>query len=792
MSINRAFLADAAQPVEDRVSHLLEHMTLDEKIAQLGSCWVYQVLDDLTFSSQKADAILAGGIGHITRLGGASNLRPSQLGVLANAIQKYLVENTRLGIPAIIHEECCSGYMAHGATVFPQAIGVASTWEPELVVAMADVIRHQMRSVGAHHALAPVLDVARDARWGRVEETFGEDPYLTASLGVAYIKGIQGDSLEQGVIATGKHFIGYSASEGGMNWAPPHLNWREVREVYMFPFEAAVRDAKLASMMNAYNEIDGIPCGSSKELLTDILRDEWGFDGTVVSDYFAINMLKEYHHAAPTKADAALAALEAGIDVDLPFTDCYGDPLREAVASGKVSEALIDVSVRRVLEQKIVLGLFENPYIDTGKIAFDTDDQRQLAHEIAQKSIVLLKNDAAILPLHKQLNSIAVIGPNADSVRNLFGDYAYPAHIETLLETKKKHNPFNQPLPDSVHATEDFITAISILDGIRAKVSPETQIHYAKGCDVLDTSTHGFAEAVEAARKAQVAVVVVGDKAGLTDDCTSGEARDRATLDLPGVQNQLVKAIYDTGTPIVLVLINGRPVSLDWIADSVPAIVEAWFPSEEGGNAVADVLFGDVNPGGKLPITFPRTVGQIPIFYGHRPSGGRSHWKENYVETSVKPLYPFGHGLSYTRFEYNNLHISPGSVQAGDEVVVQVDVTNVGERAGDEVVQLYIHQEASGITRPVKELKAFRRVTINPGQTTTVTFSLPVNLLGFYDRDKSFVVEPGSVEIMIGSSSADIHCVGSVEIAGDKTDISDSKAFFSHSDISANSRVSIA
>ncbi len=767
---------DVARSTAERVDDLLSQMTLDEKIAQLGSYWVYEILDGLEFSPEKAGKLLARGVGQITRKGGASNVRPSESARLANSIQRYLIENTRLGIPAVVHEECCSGYMARGATVFPQAIGVASTWEPELVEAMADVIRLQMRSVGAHQALAPVLDVARDARWGRVEETLGEDPYLTARLGVAYVKGIQGGDLADGVVATGKHFVGYGMSEGGLNWAPPHLAPRELREVYLFPFEAAIREAGLGSIMNAYHELDGQPCGSSRKLLTEILRGEWGFDGTVVSDYFAINMLFDYHHVTPDKASAARLALEAGLDVELPFTDCYGDPLRQAVITGDIPEALIDRSVRRVLLQKFALGLFENPYVDEAAVAFDTPRQRALARQIAEKSIVLLKNDG-LLPLSKSTASIAVIGPNADSVRNLFGDYAYPAHVETILESQM-NNVFNNPVATGIEQVEDFIPAMSVLAALHEKVGANTQIHYAKGCDVLSASTDGFAEAVEAAKQAQVAVVVVGDKGGLTDDCTSGEARDRASLDLPGVQAQLVKAIYDTGTPVVLVLVNGRPVSLGWIADSVSAIVEAWFPSEEGANAVANVLFGDANPGGKLPITFPRSVGQVPTYYGHRPSGGRSHWKVDYVETPVSPLYPFGYGLSYTRFAFANLRVAPAAVRAGDDVTVQIDVTNVGERAGDEVVQVYVHQTLSGVTRPVKELKAFRRVTLEAGQTQTVAFRIAVNQLAFYDADERCVVAPGTVDVMVGSSSQDIHATGTFTISGPATEIT-SKVFFS-------------
>lgn len=770
---------DSTRSITERVDDLLSQLTLEEKIAQLGSYWSFQFLDERNFSPEKAAPLLQHGIGHITRLGGASSLQPSELGVLANNIQKFLIENTRLGIPAVIHEECCSGYMTRGATVFPQAIGVASTWDEELVEAMADVIRVQMRSVGAHHALAPVLDVARDARWGRVEETFGEDPYLIARLGAAYVKGIQSDNLENGVAATGKHFVGYGMSEGGMNWAPPHITWREMREVYLFPFEAAIREANMASIMNGYHELDGVPCGGSRELLTQILREEWGFDGTVVSDYFAINMLQEYHHVARSKAEAAGIALEAGIDIELPFTNCYGDLLHDAVLQGQVAEELIDVAVRRALAQKFVLGLFDHPYVETGTVVFDTPEQRQLARQIAHKSIVLLKNEGDLLPLDKEIGSIAVIGPNADNIRNLFGDYAFPAHIETMFESKSRENIFNQPLPDDIQSPDDFIPAISVLAALKEKVSPNTQIFYAKGCEILGDSTDGFAEAVEAARKAEVAILLVGDKAGLTRTCTSGEARDRADLSLPGVQGELVRAVYETGTPVVLVLINGRPVSLEWIAEDVPAILETWFPSEEGANAISDVLFGHVNPGGKLPITFPASVGQIPIFYSHRPSGGRSHWNVDYVETSSKPLYPFGYGLSYTTFKFESMRIEPATAQPGEEVTVRVDVTNTGERSGDEVLQLYTHQEVSRITRPVKELKAFKRVTLEPQQTKTVVFQIPVNQLAFYDLDQRWVVEPGMVEIMVGSSSQDIHCVGTFDITGEKTDLLGEKVFFS-------------
>ncbi|WP_198543882.1 glycoside hydrolase family 3 N-terminal domain-containing protein [Petroclostridium xylanilyticum] len=770
---------DATQPVDKRVEDLLSRMNLDEKIAQLSGIWVYEVLQDMKFCDEKAKERMESGIGQITRIGGASNLEPQDSARLANEIQKYLVENTRLGIPAIVHEESCSGYMAKGATCFPQTIGVASTWEPELVKEMGSVIKTQMKAAGAHQALAPLMDVTRDARWGRVEETFGEDPYLVSQMGVSYIKGIQGESLKEGIMATGKHFVGYGNSEGGMNWAPAHIPKRELHEVFLLPFEAAVKEAKLASIMPAYHEMDGVPCHSSKELLTEILKNHWGFDGLVVSDYFAINMLYDYHRLKKDKALAAKTALEAGVDIELPSTDCYGQPLKEAVQSGLVEESLIDAVVRRILKKKFLLGLFENPYVDVQKVSgvFDTPAQRELAHKIAQQSMVLLKNENNLLPLKKDIKSIAVIGPNADSVRNIIGDYAYPCHIEALEEMRANSSIFNTPVPDKVELTDNFVPIISILQGIKDKVSPETQVRYAKGCDITGDNKDGFGEAVKAAKDSEIAIVVVGDKAGLTDGCTTGESRDRADLNLPGVQEELVKAIYETGTPVVVVLVNGRPLSINWIDQHVPAVLEAWLPGEEGARAVADVLFGDYNPGGKLPISFPRSVGQIPVYYYHKPSGGRSHWKGDYVEVSTKPLYPFGYGLSYTTFEYGNLEIAPRQVNIDGKVEISVDIRNAGQYKGDEVVQLYVHDVLANVTRPVKELKGFKRITLEPGESKRVSFNLSITQLGFYNEDMKFVVEPGIIEVMVGSSSEDIKLTGDFEIIGEVTDISKCKTF---------------
>ncbi len=781
---SKVIYLDSTRPIERRVSDLLSRMTLDERLAQLSGVWVYELLEDMTFSDPKAKGLIGNGIGQITRVAGASTLGPVASAELANRIQTFLVENTRLGIPAIVHEECCSGYMAQGATCFPQIIGIASTWEPELVEEMTSVIRTQMKSVGAHQGLAPVLDVTRDARWGRVEETFGEDPYLVSRMGVSYVKGLQGPDLKQGIVATGKHLVGYGISEGGLNWAPVHLAPRELHEVYLAPFEAAIKKAKLASIMNAYHELDGIPCGSSGELLTEILRNQLGFDGIVVSDYMAINMLADYHHVAKDKGESARLALEAGIDIELPSTDCYGQPLCQAIQGGTISESLIDEVVSRVLRMKFLLGLFENPYVDVEGISevFDTPEQRSLARQMAQKSIVLLKNEGDLLPLKKDLSSIAVIGPNADSIRNMLGDYAYPSHIE-ITAFLASSDMIDTPRPEEMDLSDTYVPMRSVLEGIKDRVSPQTRLYYARGCDVTDESKEGFAEAIEIARKSEVAVLVVGGKSGLTPDCTCGEFRDRAEIGLPGVQQELVRAIYETGTPLVVVLVNGRPFAIPWIAEHIPAIVEAWLPGEEGGEAVADVLFGDYNPGGKLPITFPRAVGQTPIFYGHKPSGGRSFLFGDYVSLSAKPLFPFGHGLSYTRFEFDNLQIAPSQVGAEGQAQISADVENVGEWKGDEVVQLYVHDVLSSVTRPVKELKGFKRITLEPGEKRTVTFTLAVSQLGFYNRNMEFVVEPGTIEVMIGSSSEDIQLTGEFDIVGETTEVAATKTFFSTADV---------
>ncbi len=767
--------------VGKRVAALLSEMTLDEKLAQLGSRWVYEVLTDLRYDPLKAYKVLGSGIGHITRLAGASSLAPEAAAETANAIQRYLVEETRLGIPALMHEESCAGYMARNATCFPQTIGTAATWEPDLIRQLAEVARVQMRAAGAHQALAPLLDITRDPRWGRVEETYGEDPYLVSAMGVAFIRGMQGDDMKNGIISTGKHFVGYGAPEGGMNWAPCHIPPRELREVYMVPFEAGVKEASLRAVMNGYHELDGVPCVINKSLLQDTLREAWGFDGVVVSDYFAINEIRRTHKLTSDPSRAASLALHAGIDIELPSTDFYGGPLREAVTSGRIEEALIDQSVARLLTQKLELGLFDNPYVDpagTAKV-FDIPEQRALAREIARKSMVLLKNEGDLLPLSAETGSIAVIGPHVKSTRHLIGDYAYLCHVETLIAQSRQGGTFDTPIPDRIDVVEQFVPMRTIWEGLEARLGEGPTLLYAKGCEVTGDDESGIPEAVAVARNAEVALVFVGGKSGLADDCTCGESRDRADLSLSGAQEELVREVSATGTPTVVVLVNGRPLTIEWITENIPTVLEAWLPGEEGAEAIAEVLFGDVSPGGKLPITFPRSVGQVPIFHGHKPSGGHSTWKNAYVETSNLPRYPFGFGLSYTTFELSELTLDRDTMKVGESVTVAVIVKNTGKRTGDEVVQLYTRDPEASVTRPLRELKGFKRVTLEAGASSTVRFTLHANQLGFYDQDMRYVLEPGEIRIMVGTSSDDLPLHTAIEIVGDTEDIGDRKVFFS-------------
>lgn len=750
---------------QKRTESLLAQMTLDEKLAQLRSHWMYELQTRGELDFHQVESKFVHGIGQITRLAGSSTLDPLAAAKAANQLQRFLVEKTRLGIPAIIHEECCSGAMILGGTTYPQMLGLASSFQPELAEQMTDVIRKQLRAIGAQQGLAPVLDVSRDPRWGRVEETFGEDPTLVSHFGMAYIRGLQGENLAEGVIATGKHFVGHSLSHGGLNCGPVSIGQHELWDIFLAPFQAAIRDAGLASIMNSYPELDGEVVAASRRILTDLLRGALGFDGLVVSDYEAIIMLHNYHNIAIDKSSAAVMALNAGIDVELPTINCYGDPLEEALKAGEISLEVIDTSVSRHLQKKFETGLFDNPYVDEGHVleVFETPEQRGMARELARKSMVLLKNDG-LLPLKKTIGTLAVIGPNADSARNLLSDYSHVAHLESMEFAMAVTPSYSRA--DFVELAKRSVKVVTVLDGIRAAVPATTKTLYAKGCDNLDGDVSGFAEAIRVAEQADAVVLVLGDHAGLTLSCTTGETRDSVDLRLPGVQEDLARAILATGKPVVAVLVNGRPFAIPWLDEQANAILEAWLPGEEGGTAIADMLFGTANPGGKLPLTFPRHVGQLPIFYNYKPSGRRSNWYIDYVSEKVTPLYPFGHGLSYTSFDYSNLIIQRETVAPGETLDISLDITNTGPVAGDEVVQLYIRDVVSSSPRPMKELKGYQRLTLQPGETCKIVFHLPVDQLAFYDTDLNLVLEPGEIHVMLGSSSEDIRLNGAFKIAG--------------------------
>ncbi|MEM7140248.1 MAG: glycoside hydrolase family 3 N-terminal domain-containing protein [Actinomycetota bacterium] len=774
---------DASATIDERIADLLNRMTIDEKVAQLGSIWLTSLVRDETFDIEHVSNRLAHGIGQVTRIGASTGLLANESAALGNAIQRVCVERTRLGIPMVIHEEGVAGFLSRGATVFPQGLGLAATWDPDLVRDIADVIRVQMRAVGARHNLAPVLDIARDPRWGRVEETYGESPELAGRMGVAYVRGLQTDDLRDGVVCTGKHFLGYALSLGGRNQAPVHLGPRELREIYAEPFAAAIRDAGLASIMNSYSSIDGEPVAASRAMLTDMLRGELGFAGTVVADYFAVSQLHLNHKTAADPTEAGIQALAAGLDIELPSLDCYRG-LPDAVARGEFDEAIVDESCERVLAQKMQLGLFEEPYVDEGAAiaVFDTDDQRALARRAATESAVLLHNDG-VLPLDatgSTISSVAVIGPHADDPRLLQGDYHYPAHLEIIYlrlgtdpgsDNGDTAGTGTDQLPESggaFAAGPYFTPHVTPLAGLRAAM-PDTTITHAHGCDDTGSDRSGFADAVAAATAADVAVVCVGARSGLVPGSTVGEARDATDLDLPGVQRELVEAVSATGTPTIAVVISGRAHTLGTEAASSNALLWWVPPGEEGGTAIADVLTGAANPAGRLPVTLPKHVGQLPLHHDMRQRGGKAEFYGEYVDRDVEALYWFGHGLSYTTFAYGDLEVSPGSTT--EPTTVRVDVTNTGDRDGDEVVQLYATDDVASVARPVRELVGFRRVPIAAGDTVTVTFTVDPSRLAFHALDHRLVVEPGTFTLRVGRSSYDPEAsVASLDLSGAVTE----------------------
>ncbi len=756
--------------IKQRVSELLAQMTLQEKIRQLGGYWFYELQTKGQLDLEKVRVKLKDGVGQITRIAGAGNLTPLEAAKAYNQIQKFLLEETRLGIPTINHEECCSGLMALESTVYPQMIGLASTFQPELARKMTQQIRKQMLTIGARQGLAPVLDVGRDPRWGRIEETFGEDPLLVSQFGKAYIQGLQGEDPAQAVMATGKHFIGHAFSQGGLNCGPVHLGERDLWDIYMAPFQAAIRDAGLMSMMNAYPELDGELVAASKRILTELLRDTLGFDGVVVSDYEAVVMIHNYHKSSPTRKDAAVRALAAGIDVELPTFDCYMPGLQEALEAGELSLETIDLSVTRHLTKKFELGLFENPYVDENAVLaeFETPANRELAKEIAGQSLVLLKNDGT-LPLKETVRKIALIGPNADNRRCMLGDYSYSAVLELMHQDPPSGSGYEGLTQADIEKMPVEIP--TVFETLKRALPAGMEVAYAKGCDISGMDKSGFAEAVELAQDADLAVLVLGHKSGLAYDCTTGEFRDSTDLGLPGVQAELLQAILEIGKPVVLVLINGRPLSIPGLIEASNAVLEAWVPGEEGAGAIVSALLGELNPGGKLPVSIARSVGQVPVFYNYKPSGMRSNIYGDYVNESIKPLFAFGHGLSYTQFEYSNLSLDKQNASLNDTLRVSLDVSNIGKVAGDEVVQLYTSDEYAEFPRPVKELRGFVRLHLLPGQSKSICFDLPVNMLAYYGEGLKLVLEPGTVKILVGSSSEDIRLQAAFEVRGETKQI---------------------
>ncbi|MDZ7723823.1 MAG: glycoside hydrolase family 3 N-terminal domain-containing protein [candidate division KSB1 bacterium] len=705
------------------------------------------------FNHKYASDHLSNGLGQMARpsdihasdIAVPDGLLPKQMAEYTNRIQKFFIENTRLGIPVVFHEECLHGHAANRATSFPQPIGLAATFNPDLIHHIFEVIAKEVRYRGAHQVLAPVADIARDPRWGRVEETFGEDPFLATQMTVAAIRGIQGDqdfSNKEKLIATLKHFVGHGQPESGTNCAPANVSERVLRQVFFPPFKAAIQQAGAVSVMASYNEVDAVPSHINCKLLRSVLRDEWGFDGYIVSDYFAVKELHKRedtfdHGIATTKQDAAVLAAQAGVNIELPDGEYYPE-LVDAVKEGRIDERLIDELIEKPLEFKFRLGLFDDPYVDPERAEqfVANKDNGALALESARQTITLLKNDDHVLPIDRQnVKTLAVIGPNAD--REMLGGYSgAPVHYSTVYQ------------------------------GIRDKAG-DVEVLYSEGCKItIDGAWHQdnvilpeenkdralIREAVETAKKADVIILAVGG-----NEQTSREAwalnhmGDRTDLELFGRQNELVKALADLGKPIAAVLFNGRPLSFNILNQNVSAILECWYLGQASGEAVAEAVFGDLNPGGKLPMSIPRSVGHIPVFYNHKPSARRG-----YLDADKSPLFPFGFGKSYTTFEFSVPSLDKPKIKRDEETRISVDVTNTGTCKGDEVVQLYIRDVRSSVTRPVKELKAFERITLEPDEKRTLTFTITPDMLAFYDISMEYSVEPGEFWLMVGDSSQDV------------------------------------
>lgn len=753
---------DATLPVDARVELLVTEMTLDEKLAQLYGVWVGASDDgeDVAPHQHEMDdaidleELLPSGLGQLTRQFGTAPVDAASGALSLVRTQERIIAAGRFGIPAVAHEECLAGFAAWGATAYPVPLSWGASFDPELVERMSRRIGDDMRSVGVHQGLAPVLDVVRDARWGRVEETIGEDPYLVGTIGTAYVRGLE----SAGVIATLKHFVGYSASKAGRNLAPVSIGPRELADVLLPPFEMAVREGRARSVMNAYTDLDGVPSAADRSLLTELLRETWGFDGTVVADYFTIAFLKLLHGTAETWADAAAAALEAGIDVELPTVKTFGEPLRRAVEEGLVDESLIDTALRRVLRQKAELGLLDadwspvppaladvdvsDPDALRGTIDLDPAENRALAARLAEQAVVLVRNDGT-LPLAAP-HTIAVIGPNADDPYAMLGCYSFPAHVVT-------QHP----------GVAMGIEIPTVLEALRAEF-PGSDIRYAKGTSVDGGETDGIADAAALAASADVVILALGDRAGLFGRGTSGEGCDVESLTLPGAQQELVDAVLATGTPTVVTLLTGRPYALGRAATDAAAVVQAFFAGEEGGAAIAGILSGRVNPSGRLPVSIPATPGSQPTTYLAAPLA-RANGVSNVDPT---PAFPFGHGLGFTSFEWDDLRGDGPEAAVDGTVSLSIRVRNSGERRGVDVVQLYLHDPVASVVRPVQRLIGFTRIELDPGAETRVRVRVPVDLTSFASRTGARIVEAGVVDFGFGRSSGDIPLVHRVTLVG--------------------------
>jgi beta-xylosidase len=742
---------DPSRPAAERAADLLARMTLEEKVAQLGSIWLGNQPRDSNVAPMQGEfhppqaplaELIKDGLGQLTRVFGTRPVPPAEAAGTLAALQAQVVAASRFGIPAVAHEECLTGFAAQTATIFPTPLAWGATFDPALAGEMAAAIGTSMAAVGIHQGLAPVLDVTRDPRWGRTEETIGEDPYLVGSIGAAYVRGLQ----SAGITATLKHFAGYSASRAGRNMAPVAIGPREFADVLLVPFEMALRLGGAKSVMPSYTDVDGVPVSADRALLTGLLRDQLGFDGLVVSDYYAIAFLQTQHAVASTPAQAAALALEAGLDVELPSVACYGAALVTAVRAGQLPQQLVDRAAARVLRAKCELGLLDpgwSPPAPAAVIDLDPPEHRGLARRLAEESVVLLANRDAVLPLRPDA-SIAVIGPLADDPLAFFGCYSMPRHLGGRYA-------------EAIEGPD----ATTLLGALRAEL-PAAEISYEAGCTVRGTDRSGFAHAIVHAEEADVVVAVLGDEAGLFGRGTSGEGCDVTDLRLPGVQDDLLRVLISTGKPVVLVLVTGRPYAIGHVADRLAAAVQAFFGGEEGGGAIAGVLAGRVVPSGRLPVEMPRSPGAQPSSYLRSRLAG----KHPGSSVDPTPLFAFGHGLSYASFEYADLALTPAEIPTDATVEITCTVRNTGDRAGDEVVQLYLSDPVAQVVRPVRWLAGFARVPLDPGQARQVTFRLHADRTAFSGRSGARIVEPGEIGVAIGGASDQLPLQGTFTLTG--------------------------